>query len=214
EVEWPDIEAFLQRGGNLLVVGGRPFTRSVYGEANRWRLRDYSVRFTRALMIDQYQSTPGSQGLTFQANSELALDVPHFAWKEAFSPIIRLSAVDLYRRGGAAGSLDARLDAIAWGIKDGRKLAAPLVEIDHLRNGFDGGRWIFLCAELAPEFWSLPASAQLLRTLSSRALLGSEEFSVRPVLPLYLPGEPVEVKVTWHSAEPLPSRFPRFRVKI
>jgi len=35
-----------------------------------------------------------------------------------FSPVIRLSAVDLYtHRGGAAGSIDARLDALAWGIK-------------------------------------------------------------------------------------------------
>jgi len=211
EAAWPDIESFLQRGGNLLVLGGRPFTRSAYRDAGGWHLRDYSVRFTRALMIDQYQCTPASQGLTFQANPDLALDIPRFDWTEAFSPIARLSAVDLDHRGGAAGSLDARLHAIAWGTKDGRKLAAPVIEIDHLRNGFDGGRWIFLCADLAPEFWSLPASAQLLRTLSSRALLGSEEFTVRPVLPLYLAGEPVEVKFTWHSVHPSSSRL---RVKI
>src|SRR5271154_3373029 len=28
ESAWPDIYAFLQRGGNLLVLGGRPFTRA------------------------------------------------------------------------------------------------------------------------------------------------------------------------------------------
>lgn len=211
EAAWPDIESFLQRGGNLLAVGGRPFTRSAYQDASGWHLRDYSVRFTRALMIDQYQSTPASQGLSFQVNPELALDIPRFEWREAFSPIIRLSAVDLYHRGGAAGSLDARLDPIAWGIRDERKLAAPVIEIDHRRNGFDGGRWIFVCADLAPEFWSLPAAAQLVRTLSTRALSGSEEFTVRPVLPLYLAGEPVEVKVARHSVQPSSSRL---RVKI
>lgn len=211
EPAWPEIQEFLQRGGNLLVIGGRPFTRSAYHDASGWHLRDYSVRFTRALMIDQYEPTPGSQGLTYQSNPDLPLELPHFDWREAFSPVIRLSVVDLYNRGGAAGSLDARLDAIAWGIKDGRKLAAPVIEIDHLRNGFDGGRWIFVCADMAPEFWSATNAVQLLRTLSSRALLGSEEFSVRPVFPLYVPGEPVEVKVTRHAAQPSSSPL---RVKI
>ena len=61
--------------------------------------------------------------------------------------MIRLSAVDLYHRGGAAGSIDARLDALAWGVQDGRKMSAPVIEVDHHRNGFDGGRWIFVNAE-------------------------------------------------------------------
>src|SRR5262249_46841742 len=46
---WPDIYQFLRRGGNMLVLGGRPFTRSAYREAGAWKLRDYNVRFTRAL---------------------------------------------------------------------------------------------------------------------------------------------------------------------
>jgi hypothetical protein len=197
EAAWPEIERYLQRGGNLLVIGGRPFTRAAYRDGSGWHLRDYSVRFTRALMIDQYQSTPGSEGLIFQANPDLPVQIPAFSWKEAFSPMIRLSAVDLYHRGGSTGSIDARVDAIAWGIKDGRKLAAPVIEIDHLRNGFDGGRWIFVNAAVAADFFR---TAQTIQALIARALLGSEEFAVRPVLPLYLPGEPVQVDVTWHSA--------------
>src|SRR5277367_2713754 len=101
EESWPEIFAFLQSGGNLLVLGGRPFTRSAYRGSTGWKLRDYSVRFTRALMIDQYQSTPGSDGLQFQANPDVPLKLPSFAWGHAFSPIIRFSATDLYHRGGA-----------------------------------------------------------------------------------------------------------------
>jgi hypothetical protein len=202
EASWPEIERYLQRGGNLLVVGGRPFTRSAYRDGSTWRLRDYSVRFTRALMIDQYQTTPGSQGMTFQANPDLPVQIPAFSWKNAFSPIIRLSAVDLYHRGGAAGSIDARVDTIAWGMKDGRKMAAPVLEIDHLRNGFDGGRWIFVNAELTSDFYSNANAAHIIQALAARAMRGSEEFSVRPVLPLYLPGEPIQLNVTWHAASP------------
>ena len=198
EDAWPAIKQFLDHGGNLLVFGGMPFTRAAYRDAGSWHLRDYSVRFIRPLMIDQYQETPGSSGLQFQPNSELPLQLPAFVWKRAFSPVIRLSAVDLYHRGGAAGSIDARLDALAWGTQSGRKLSAPAIQVDHYRNGFDGGRWIFVNAKLTPEFFD---NANLMQSLARRALQGAEQFTVRPALPLYLPGEPVELQVQWHAAE-------------
>src|SRR5215470_3943401 len=182
EDDWAEIQTFLQRGGNLLVVGGRPFTRAAYRDGNVWKLRDYSVRYTRPLMIDQYQETPGSDGLKFESNPDVPLDLPQFTWKQGFSPIIHLSAVDLYNRGGSAGSIDATLDPLAWGLSsDGRKMAAPVVEIDHLRNGFDGGRWIFVNAELTSEFYRNGASAQSISKLVESALHGAEEFTVRPV---------------------------------
>lgn len=199
EEAWPAIKTFLDRGGNLLVLGGMPFTRSAYQDRGEWRVRDYSVRFIRRLMIDQYQETPGSDGLQFQTNPELTLQVRPFAWKRAFSPVIRLSAVDLYHRGGAAGSIDARLDSLAWGAKNGRKMSAPAVQVDHYRNGFDGGRWILVNAELPSEFFD---DTTLVQSLAERALQGAEEFTVRPVLPLYLPGEPLEMQIVWNRAEP------------
>ena len=197
---WPAIQAFLNRGGNLLVLGGMPFTRAVYRDPDHseWHLRDYSVRFIRPLMIDQYQETPGSDGLQFQPNPDLPLQLHAFAWKRAFSPVIRLSAVDLYHRGGAAGSIDARLDSLAWGVQNGRKMSAPVVQVDHYRNGFDGGRWILVNADLSHEFFDNPGLA---RDLADRALQGAEEFTVRPVLPLYLHGEPIELQVLWHAAD-------------
>ena len=98
EEAWPGIFQFLQRGGNLLVLGGMPFTRAAYRDSSGWHLRGYSVRCTRPLMIDQYQITPGSEGLEFQTNPDVNLRVPSFVWKRAFSPIIRLSAADVYGR--------------------------------------------------------------------------------------------------------------------
>ena len=196
ENDWQAIKSYLDHGGNLLVLGGRPFSRAAFHDATGWHLRDYSVRFTGPLMIDQYQETPGSEDLQFESNAEIPLHVPAFPWKRAYSPVIRLSAVDLYHRGGAAGSIDARLDALAWGTKDRRKLSAPVIQIDHYQNGFDGGRWIFVNAELPAGFLDNTA---LVRSLVERASTGAEEFTVRPVLPLYLPGEPVELKIIQHS---------------
>ncbi len=204
EADWEGIYQFLQRGGNLLVLGGRPFTRAAYHDAAGWKLRDYSVRFTRPLMIDQYQETPGSNGMAFQTNSELPLQLPRFTWVKAFSPIIRLSAVDLYHRGGAAGSIDARLDAFAWGVQGDRKMAAPAIQIDHLRNGFGSGRWIFLNAQLGSEFYSSAESGKIVGALAEQAALGSQEFTVRPVVPLYLPGEPVQLEILWNGVAHAP----------
>jgi hypothetical protein len=113
EESWEEIHKFLQRGGNLLVLGGRPFTRSAYRDGAGWRLRDYSTRFTRPLMIDQYQDTPGSERMQFKTNPELSMKLPQFTRKRSFSPIIRLSAVGHFNSGSAAGAIDACLDAFA-----------------------------------------------------------------------------------------------------
>src|SRR5215471_541436 len=184
EETWPAIHEFLERGGNLLVLGGRPFTRAAYRDSAGWHLRDYSVRFIRQLSIDQFQTTPGSAGMEFQGNPDVPVSLPRFSWQRAFSPIIRLSAVNLYNRGGSAGSIDARLDPLAWGVKENRKLAAPAMEIDHLRNSFDGSRWIFLSSELDQQFVSSREATTLIRTLAERAQHGSEEFTARSTLPL------------------------------
>jgi hypothetical protein len=200
EAAFAAISDFLHRGGNLLALGGRPFTRAAYHDASGWHLREYSTRFTRPLQIDQYQSTPGSSGATFTPNADIPVEVPRFSWKEAFSPIIRLSTSDIYNRGGSAGRLDIKLDALVWGVSEGRKMSAPVLQIDNFSSGFDGGRWILLCADVAPEFYSSADSTKLLRTLANRAREGSLEFSVRPVLPLYLPGEPVELESIVHLA--------------
>jgi hypothetical protein len=111
-----------------------------------------------------------------------------------------LSAVDLYKRGGAAGAIDARVDALAWGVKDDRKMSAPAIVIDHLRNGFNGGRWVFMNAELSADFYSGADGSGIVRTLADLASQGSQEFTARPVFPLYLPGEPVQLDLRWHSA--------------
>lgn len=205
EAAWPDIFGYLKRGGNLLVLGGRPFTRAAYRDNSGWHLRAYSVRDTLKLQIDQYQQTPGSEGYGFEDNPDVVEHLPRFSWVRAFSPIIHLTSSDIYNRDGSAGRLDAWLDALAWSTKDGRRMSAPAIQIDHLRERFAGGRWIFLNAGLDEDFYASQAAKQIIPTLVFAARRGAEEFSVRPVLPLYLPGEPIELKIHWKSARPAES---------
>src|SRR5256885_7022891 len=199
ENSWGDIFNFLRRGGNLLVIGGRPFSRTAYKDAAGWHLRNYSVRFLRQLLIDQYQTAPGSEGLELRSNPDVPVTIPAFSWKKSFSPVIRLSAVDLYARGGSAGSIDAGLEALDYATQRDRRIAAPILQVDHLQNGFNGGRWILVPVELGADFSTRAETANLVRMLAERAVQGAESFTVRPTLPLYLPGEPVEAQVVWNG---------------
>ncbi|MBV9183383.1 MAG: hypothetical protein JO356_18940, partial [Acidobacteria bacterium] len=196
---WFHIHVFLERGGNLLVLGGRPFTRAAYRDGESWRLHDYSIRYCRPLGIDQYQTTAGSSGLTFELNPDTLLSIPGFSWKQSYSPIIHLSAVDVYGRQGSAGAIDAKLDSLVWATKNGRRISAPIIQIDHLRNRFEGGRWIFVEADLPAQFYGDPSASRIISILSDQALRGAEEFTVRPTLPLYLPTEPVALEVMWNA---------------
>src|SRR5271169_390275 len=76
EEAWPTIYAYLQRGGNLLTVGGRPFSRAAYRECDAgngcvWKLRYPRNAWSKALYINDYTETPGSKGLQQQPNEDL-----------------------------------------------------------------------------------------------------------------------------------------------
>jgi hypothetical protein len=200
ESAWPAIQAFLARGGNLLVVGGKPFSRAAYRQGGSWHLRPDSVRFMRELGIDQYQETPGSAGLDRQTNPDLPPALSPFDWRRAFSPLIRLSFNSLDGRDGAAGTIDARLDPLLWGSRDGHRLAAPVLQVDHLEGRFAGGRWILVSAELGDPFWQ----GDQLAALAARALRGSEEWQVRPRMPLYQAGETVQLDLSWRGVRRQP----------
>ena len=197
EAAWDAIYAYLKRGGNLLVLGGRPFSRAAYHDESGWHLREYSVRAMLPLRIDQYQETPGSAGYSFETNPDVVTRLPAFDWKAGFSPILHLTDSDVYPRQGSAGRIDSRLDTLAWGTRDGRRMSAPAMQIDHVRDDFAGGRWIFLSAELADGFYAGDQAKKIVPLLAAAALRGSEEFIAAPVLPLYLPGEQVEIDVRY-----------------
>ncbi len=113
EEHWETIYKFLQQGGSLLVLGGQPFTRAAYHEQSGWKLRPLRLAFAKQLFINEYEPTPGSQGLQFQTHEDFSfLDLPAFDWARAYSLKVRLSDEDLYPRGGSAGTLDTRLEPL------------------------------------------------------------------------------------------------------
>jgi hypothetical protein len=206
EAAWPDIQKFLSRGGNLLAIGGRPFLSAAYVDQGKWKLRNESVRFTRQLYINDYRETPGSNSLQFLANPDFSLDLPQFAWRRAFSPIIRLSTTDIYPRQGSAGSLDARLETLVWGDRAKTHFAAPIIQIDHLQHSYVGGRWIFIQCELEKDFYQQRNTPSLLARLAEQAARGSEQLTLRPRVPLFTQAEPLRFHLTFTSRKSTQAR--------
>jgi len=202
EADWGAILRYLDRGGNLMVLGGEAFTRAGYRDASGWHLRSPSTAQTLELFIDGYQETPGSEALTFTPNEDVFPRLPTFGWKRAFSPVVRLSVVNYDSSGGATGGEDMDLTTLAWGERDGHKLAAPVMELDHNANRFVGGRWILVACEPDADFFS---NTKLLSMLAALAVRRNDRFAFRPRLPLFLPGEALEFQLTWPNPLSAPS---------
>jgi hypothetical protein len=192
EAAWQPILEYLDRGGNLLVLGGKPFTRAAYRADGAWQLRGPSVAASLEILIHDYQETAGSQAASFLPNPDVLPTLPAFAWQRGFSPVLRLSTVPMYKDDGSTGTQDADLTPLAWGVQDGHKLSAPVVEIDHLQHRFTGGRWILVNSELDASFYTTPG---LLQQLAALALRRDDRFTLRPRVPLFLPGEPIELRL-------------------
>jgi Cellulase (glycosyl hydrolase family 5) len=198
EKQWDAIHKFLDRGGNLLVLGGKPFTRAVYKDGGAWRMRPAIQTFARSLFLNDYQETPGSDAAKFTANDDFSfLKLPAFNWTRAWSATVRLTDEDLYKREGSAGTLDTRLDPLAWGVSNGHRMAAPIIEMDHLQNHFVGGRWILVACELPAGFYASAAGRDLVAKLVKRAADSAEDFTVQPEWPVFAEGEPIHLQVHW-----------------
>ncbi|HEY1500352.1 MAG TPA: hypothetical protein VGF88_12290 [Acidobacteriaceae bacterium] len=213
EAQWDSILTYLDRGGNLMVLGGKAFTRAAYEDASGWHLRTASVAQSLELFIHDYQETPGSGsgGVTFAANADVFPALPAFGWKRAFSPVVRLSVVDGDTTGGHTGYEDMDLTTLAWGARDGHKLAAPVLELDHNTHRFVGGRWILVACEPDADFFS---NAKLLAMLEVIALRKNDRFAFRPRLPLFLPGEALEFR--YKGSDPMAEQpdGDQLRVKV
>lgn len=200
--QWDDIQRFLARGGNLVTLGGRPFTRPAERIGNRWRLLPETYAFARQLSISDYQSTSGSSG----AGSVVAADdtpagLATLRWQRAYSVVIRLGQKETSPRVGTSGTYDAALRPLVSGVFAGHKLAAPIIEIDHFQNAYIGGRWIMANCFFDPSFLASADAAPLLAKLLKQAAQGAELARALPSYPLYLPGEDWQIKIEWTSVQ-------------
>jgi hypothetical protein len=197
--QWNSIQKFLSRGGNLLTLGGRPFTRPARFEDGAWRVQPETYAFARELLINDYQETPGSAHLAPVANADEVIgDVSALKWRRAYSMVIRLSQQETSARIGASGTVDSQLKTLLWGASDGKRVAAPVVQVDHFENQYSGGRWVMLNCQIEKAFLESERAGALIEGLARQALAGAELLRVTPTYPLFLPTEAWQFEFEWN----------------
>ncbi len=190
---WPEIKTFLERGGNLLVLGGAPFLQPVLwdGMNQRWVAGTRQPTYAHELLIgpvDELDVSPsglfaGSLQARVVADSDIAFPSMPLPTR-VFALTVRFATSrDFEREDGAAGPREAVLRPLVQLVdSEGIPRACTLLEIDRLRGFGAGGRWVF-----APS--NAPLSSEMVRVAVARALEGASEINARPFAASIRPGE-------------------------
>ena len=184
---WDGIHDFLSRGGNLLVLGGRPFEIPVRKVGNRWEAEPAQTAYYQSLGIEQINLVPKERVESYQAApGEEFLQNLSLLPMESQSLMVRFTEADEEDRTGSTGPMDAELKPLLWGIDEkGRRVSCPLVLIDRYQGPFAGGRWAFFTGSL-PK-WN-DSIGQIVSRLALAAKGGALQVTLRPALACYQPG--------------------------
>lgn len=190
---WPDILAFLRRGGGLISIGGAPFRRPVRLEEGRPVAEAEQTAYHRQLNIHEMLPVDRAPVRRLQASA----DVPLFEGKEDWFEISDTwnlvphvtKASDLPHEMGSAGPMDTRIAAVLKGISaEGREVAAPAVLWEHTKGPFAGGRWLLINQPVTDAFWN-HGGAGALRDWAAFCAGGVTEIWLKPNYAAYEPGE-------------------------
>ncbi len=174
EPDWAAIHRYLESGGNLLVLGGRPFGVTVAARAGAFEIREAAGAYERRMGIRNSYPLP-------------AVPNGEFTWREGYGqfPALKLKPARCF-------ALEGRLSGLGY-LRDGRgdALAAPVVVMDHTQ----GGRWVM--ADFTPEegFWETQDGRALMGAAAAYARQGAAIFSVEMTYSTYRPGETPEAVV-------------------
>jgi hypothetical protein len=191
---WSGILRYLRQGGNLLVLGGRPFRVPVARDGEQWRPLQPQEAYERELGILHTYPAPLIQ--TAQAS---------FDWKSGYDNILPKLSVEARQ----SFVLEGRgLDGLGYLIDpEGQKIAAPVAAVQHTHpgdSGMLGSRWVFLDFEPAPAYWSTTDGTALVHAAAAYAINGATSLSLEPQFATLKPDE--SPLVTIHIRDSLRAR--------
>lgn len=199
QAAWRAIYEYLRAGGNWLNLGGVPFSAPVGRIRDGWRIGTPLTAYHKKLGITQAFSVAGSAVDSYQGASAFGafgaqVDLADNLQAEEISELyVRFSSTsDFPEEVGSYGPRDAVLTPLVFGLDaTGRRIAAPMVQIDRLQGDFAGGRWV-----LANFKGSLRPA--LLRLLVEAAAQGASEFTAHAGYASYRAGETPTISVKLH----------------
>ena len=178
---WKSIEAYLQHGGNLLVLGGQPLRVPVTQSGAVFVQGRPQDTYARALDLRHTYEVP------------VARDA-HFAWRPgyAFEATPALQAEKFF-------TVEGHLDGLGYMVDPtGLLVAAPVIVIDRA----PGSRIVCLDFQPTPGYWESQAGMALIRQSAGYARQGATDLSVETLFSVLRPNEPPQITVHLRQAKP------------
>jgi hypothetical protein len=185
---WRVLLQYLRVGGNWLNLGGVPLSRPVVRTASDWRAEPYQASYHQRLGITHFFPVEAGKVVKYQSvDEELTRG---FDAKEIFELYVRLSSTSNEPdEAGSDGPHEGVVQSLVLGLnREGRAIAAPIVQIDRHLAEFRGGRWVF-------ANFSGPLTANAVRALVERASQGAARFRVWSEFASYRAGEVPSISV-------------------
>ena len=169
---WTAILKYLQAGGNLLVLGGRPLTIPVRAEGNRFVAAPAETAYSRQIGVTHTYEAPLPDGLDF-------------AWADTTFVGGNVQAKRVFVIEGVSRGLGYLQNAA------GERLAAPVVATDFTgpESEMLGGRVVMLGFEPVPGYWLSAGALAVLSQAADYARQGATTFRVEMQNATVLAGE-------------------------
>lgn len=184
---WQAIEAYLEHGGNLLVLGGQPL--------------QVPVTLSGATFVQARPQKTYAQAVGFRHTYEVPVAPDaHFQWKAGYTFAVtpRVQAEKYF-------TVEGRLSGLGFMVNPaGLLTAAPVIVRDQAPQGVvAGGRIVCLDFQPVPGYWATPDGLALVHQSAAYALQGATRFSVETLFSVLRPGESPEITV--HLQQPTPA---------
>jgi Beta-galactosidase len=179
---WQAIERYLQAGGNLFIVGGKPLHMPVTQADGKFLAQRPQDTYSRTLYFEHTSEVPVAGDAQFQ-------------WRDGhpWPAIARLRARRYF-------AVEGHLDGLAYMVdRSGLRMAAPVIAAGH-----GAGRVVCLDFDPEPGYWESEDGIALVRQAASYAMQVAIELSVETLFSTLRPGEPPVI--TAHISSPGPRR--------
>jgi hypothetical protein len=186
--DWAVIQNYLQRGGNLLILGGQPFRVPVTMKDGVFQADRPQDTYSRALGFPHTYEVPMKAGAKF-------------AWKDGYT---LLHGASLHANRFFA--VEGHLDGLGYMVDaDGNRVAAPVIVADrtHPSNTgavIIGSRMVMLDFDPEAGYWESTDGVALVRTAAEYARQGAVHFWTETLFSAVKPDEPVSIFIHLRNA--------------
>jgi len=165
---WPAMFSYLENGGNLLVTGGRFFSRNVILENGEYKAGPWTNRFIEQLRIIDSEILPYEGVVKTEVNERfpfLDAKISSQNVDSAYSVLVMMSSYSFTDRNGSLSSKDGTWYNIVAGVNQEGLNTIPLIsEINREQEQFAGGRWLLFNFKPVEDYWDSQEGQELLST--------------------------------------------------